>query len=88
MLNDAVDNYDEGACWTANLNLAATQQRNDESCYDGGDDAFLWGHTRCDTKGDGERQGYNANDEARHEVGHECLLVVMLQCGKEPGLEI
>ena len=50
----------------------------DETCYNGGDDTLFRGHARSDTECDGQRQGYDTNDDTCHEVRHECFLVVCL----------
>ena len=88
LLDDAIDDDDEGTRRSANLHLAASEQRDDESRHDSGDDTLLWCHSGCDTEGDGKWQCHDAHDDARHDVGHEGLLVVVPQCGEELRLEI
>ena len=80
LLNDAVDDDDEGTGRAAYLHLAATEQRDDESGNDSRDDALLGCYARGDTKSDGKWQGYNAHNDTSHEVAHECLFVIRLQC--------
>ena len=78
LLDDAIDDDDEGTCRTAYLHLASAEGGNEQSCDDGGDDTFLRRYTAGNTEGDGEGQCNDAHDDSRHEVGHECLLVVVL----------
>ena len=87
LLDDAVDDDDECACRSAYLHLAATQQRDEETRDDGRHDALLGRDTRRDAEGDGQRQGHDAHDDARHQVGGELLLVVALQCVEQLGSE-
>ena len=88
LLDDAVDDNDEGSRWAANLYLRAPEERNHQSCYDGSNDAFLGTHTTGDTESDCQRKCYDAHNETGHEVGHECLLIVILECREQFRLEI
>ena len=83
LLDDAIDDDDEGACRTTYLNLAAAKDGDDETCHNGGDDSLFGSHARSDTKCDGQRQGYDTYDDTCHEVRHECFLVVSLQTRKQ-----
>ena len=47
---------------TTNLHFASTEDGDDETCYNGGDDTLFRGHARSDTECDGQRQGYDTND--------------------------
>ena len=87
LLDDAVDDDDERARRSAYLHPAASQQRDEETGDDGRHDAFFGRDARRDAEGDGQRQGYDAHDDARHEVGGELLLVVALQCVEQLGSE-
>ena len=77
-LDNAIDDNDECSRRTTNLHFASTEDGDDETCYNGGDDTLFRGHARSDTECDGQRQGYDTNDDTCHEVRHECFLVVCL----------
>ena len=55
LLNDAIDDDDEGTRGTAYLNLTSSEERNHESCHNGSDDALLRTYTAGNTEGDGQR---------------------------------
>ncbi len=78
LLDNAIDDDDECSCRSTNLHFASTEDGDDETCYNGGDDTLLGCHARSDTECDGQRQGYDTNDDTCHEVRHECFLVVCL----------
>ena len=86
LLDDAVDDDDECSCRSANLHFASAEDGDDETRYDGCDDTLLRCHARSDTECDGQRQGYDTNDDTCHEVRHECFLVVTLQARKQTRL--
>ena len=88
LLDDAIDNHDEGTCGTANLHLRTSEERDGQTGYDGGDDALLRAHTTGDAKGNGQRQRNNANNDAGHQVGYEGLLVVVLDGRQHFGLKV
>lgn len=71
LLDDAVNDDDEGAGRAANLDAAAAQQRDDKAGDDGRDDALLGRDARSDAEGDGQRQGDDADDDAGHQVAHK-----------------
>ena len=87
LLDDAVDNDDEGARRASDLYAAAAQQRNDESGDDGGDDALFGRDARGDAEGDGQRQGDDADNDAGHQVAQEIRAGVTLQRVEEFGSE-
>ena len=41
LLNDAVDNDNEGSCGAAYLHFTATKNRDNKTCYDGSNNSFL-----------------------------------------------
>ena len=86
LLDDAVDDDDECSCRSADLHFASAEDGDDETRYDGCDDTLLGCHARSDTECDGQRQGYDTNDDTCHEVRHECFLVVTLQARKQTRL--
>ena len=67
---------------------AREQRDDDESGNDGRNNALLGRHTTGNTKGNGQWQGYDADNDTCHEVGSERLLVVMLNGRQEFRLEI
>ena len=79
LLDDAIDNNNERARGTANLHLRSTKDRDDETGDDGGDDTLLGRHTRGNTKGDGQWQGNDADDDTSQEVGRKLLSAVILE---------
>ena len=76
---DAVNNNYECTRRAADLHAAATEGGHEETADDGGEDALRGRHARGDTEGNGKRQRHNADNQARHEVGHELFFVVMPQ---------
>ena len=88
LLDYTVYDDDESTRRTSNLHFAAAEQRDDESGYDGRDDAFLRRYARGNTKGNGKRQRHNAHNDACHEVAHERLAVVRLKRRKQLGFKI
>ena len=84
---DAVDDYDEGSRRSANLHLASPENGDDETCHDGSDDTFLRRYARGDAEGYCQWQRYDADDNSRHEVGHESLAIVVLKCLQQLWLE-
>src|SRR5574344_2047958 len=87
LLDNTIYNYNKSSCWSAYLHLAASENGDDQSCYDCGDDTFLGGYSRRNTKGYGKRKGYNAYYYSGHKVGHETLTVVVPQGVEELGRE-
>ncbi len=87
VLDDAVDDHDEGARGPSDLHLAAAQQGDDKSADDGGDQSFLRTHARGDTERDGEGQGDDADNDARHQVSHELFLGIVSQLSEKFGLK-
>ena len=87
VLDDAVDDHDEGARGPSDLHLAAAQQGDDKAADDGGDQAFFRTHARGDTKRDGEGQGDDADNDARHQVSHELFLRIVSQLSEKFGLK-
>ena len=79
LLYDAVDDDNESTCRSAYLHAASAEDRYHEASHDGGDDALLGRYARSDTKGDGQRQGYDAHDDAGHEVLHKFTTVIVFQ---------
>ena len=65
LLDDTIDNDDEGAGRTTNLHLATTKSRDDEAGNDSRDESFGRTYARCDTKSDSQRNSDDTNDPAR-----------------------
>ena len=65
LLNDTVDNDNEGAGRTTNLYLASTKSGNDKTGNNSCDEAFSRTYTRCDTKSDSQRNSNDTNNPAR-----------------------
>ena len=83
LLDDAIYNNNERTRRTTDLYLRASEDGDDETGYDGGDDTLLGRHARGDTEGDGQRQGDDAHDDTGQQVGRQLLAVVMLKCREQ-----
>ena len=83
LLDDAIYNNNECARRSTYLYLRASEDGDDETGDDGGDDALLGCDARGDTEGDGQRQGDDAHDDACQQVGRQLLAVVMLKYRKQ-----
>ena len=60
-LHDAIDDDDEGPRRPADLHPAATQQRNQKTRNDGGEQARLRAQPRSNGKGHRQGQGHHAH---------------------------
>ena len=88
LLDDSVDDDDEGAGRTADLDLAAAEEGNEETGHDGRQDAGLRRGARRDTERDGERQRHDTYDDTCEQVLYEGLFVVaVLERREQLGLE-
>ena len=88
LLDDSVDDDDEGTGRAADLHLAAAEEGNDETGHDGRQDAGLRRGAGRDAERDGERQRHDADDNTCEQVLDECLLVVtVLERREQLGLE-
>ena len=87
VIDDAVDDDDEGSRRAAYLYFRAAQQRDKEACDNGCDDAFLGCHTAGDAECDGKGQGHDAHNDARHQVLHKHFLCVAVQTANESWLK-
>jgi len=67
-LDDARDQYDEGAGGSADLHARAAEAGNDRPGDDGGDEALARGDAGRDAEGDGKRDGHHPDDHAGGEV--------------------
>ncbi len=83
LLDDAIYYNNERARRSTDLNLRASENGDDETGDDGGDDALLGCHARGNTEGNGQRQGDDAHDDACQQVGRQLLAVVMLKYRKQ-----
>ena len=83
LLDDPVNDYDEGAGGAANLHLAAAEERNEETGYDGGKDTGLRGSTRSNAKSDGQREGHNTHDNTGQKVLYKVLLGITFLKNRE-----
>ena len=88
LLDDAVNNNNECACRTTDLNLGTSEDRYDQSGDDGGDNTFLRRHARGDTEGDGQRQCHDADNNAGEQICRQLLPVVILQRRKQLWFEL
>ena len=88
LLDDTIHYDDECPRGPAYLHAAAAQQRHDEACDDGGDDALLGRHAGGDAKGYGQRKGHDAYDDACHDVGRQVGFRVLSQGVEQFGFEL
>ena len=79
VLDDAIYNNNKGSRRPSDLDGAAAEQRNHESADDGGNQTLFGTHARGDTECNGQRQGDDAHDDARHQVCHEFFFGISLQ---------
>jgi hypothetical protein len=63
LLDDAVDDNNERARRTADLYLRTSEDGDEQTGHDGGDDALLRRNARGDAEGNGQGQGYDAHDD-------------------------
>ena len=66
LLYDAIDNDDKCSRRAADLDFAASQQGNDESRNDSGDNTFFGRYSRGDTEGDSQWKCHDTYDDAGH----------------------
>ena len=76
--DDAEDDDDEGTGRPADLHLRAAERRDQEAGNDGGDQALLGFHARCDAESQRQRQRHDAHRDAGAQVSKEALAVVAL----------
>ena len=87
-LDDSEDDDDEGAGGAADLDLAAAEERDEESRHDGGQDAGLRSGAGRDAERDGQRKGDDADDDTCQQVLDKLLLVIsVLERREQFGLE-
>ena len=87
LLDDAIYNNNERARRTTDLNLRTSEHRNEQTSYDGRDDTLLRGHARGDTKGNGQWQCHDANDDTSQQVGRELLTVIVPESREQLGFK-
>ena len=85
LLDDAVNNNNEGAGRPADLHRRAAQQGNQSARDDGCPDAGLRGEATGNGKGHRQRQGHNADGQTGTQVLDEALSRVAAQRGKNAG---
>lgn len=83
LLDDAVDDDNEGTRRTAYLYTATAECTDGKACNDGGEDAFFGRHARGDAESNGKWQGNDAHNDACHQVGCKFLFVVVFECMKQ-----
>ena len=71
LLHDAVDDHDERAGRSADLNARAAERGDDEAGDDGGPQTAAGGDAAGDREGDGEWERDDADDDAGREVAAE-----------------
>ena len=76
LLDDTVNDNDESSGRTANLNLAASKEGDDETCNDCSQNTGLRSCSRCNTERDGKRQSHNTYNYTCKQVLNKCLFVV------------
>jgi hypothetical protein len=69
LLDDSVDDHDESAGGAADLNAAASQERDEESGHERGDEALF----RGDSRGDRERQSERNRDDSDDQPGQKVV---------------
>ena len=88
MLDDAVDDDDEGTRGAADLHLRAAEYRDEQTGDDGRYKTLGGAYTRGDTESDGKRNGHDADDDTGHGVAHKEVAVVAFECAEELGSKI
>ena len=83
LLDDAVHDDDEGAGGTADLHLAAAEERDEETGHDGREDAGFRRSARRDAESDGQRQGYDTYDNTCKQVLDKRFAVIPTTEGSE-----
>ena len=68
LLDDSVNDHNEGAGGATDLHLAATEERNEETGHDGGKNTGLRRGAGSDTECDGQRKGYDAHNDTGQKV--------------------
>lgn len=72
---------------SSDLHAASAEQRDGKTGDDGRDDTFLRCYAGGDTESDGQWQGHDSHNNARHDVGGQFALVILLQVEEQFGLE-
>ena len=89
LLDDAVNDDDEGAGGATDLDFAAAEEGDQEAGHDGGENACFRGGSRCNAEGNGQRQGYDTNNYPGQEVLDQGLFgITIFQSCKQLGFEI
>src|SRR5690606_22072270 len=73
LLYDGIDNDNEGAGRSADLNPAPSKDGDDGTGYNGGNKTFIRRDSRGNGKGDGEGKGDHPNDQSRYQILEELL---------------
>ena len=77
LVDDASHDDNKSTRRTANLYFRTAKGRNGETCYDSRDNTFFWRNTTGNTEGDSQWKGNDTHDKTGHQVGCECLFVVI-----------
>ena len=85
--DNAVDDHDEGAGRTADLDAAAAEQRDQEAGHDGGDQSGARWQAAGNGKGQRHRQCHQADGDAGRGVVYQTLAVVAAQRAQDAGPE-
>ena len=88
LLDDAIDDDNEGTRGATNLHLRTAQSRDQETGQDGGHKTLGGAYARSDTKGDRQRNSHDTDDDTGHQVFGKFLFVVALECREQTGLEV
>ena len=79
ILNDAVHDDDECTGRSADLYAVTAEERYDETSDDRRDQTFFGRYSGCYTECDGKRQGYDTDNDTRHQVGDQFFLRVVFE---------
>ena len=82
LLDDTVDDNDEGACGTTDLHLTSTEHGDDQTGYDGCDQTFRRAYSGGYTEGDSEGYGNDADNDSGQGILTELCTRVVAQCMK------
>ena len=77
LLDNAVYNNNERARRTTNLYFRSAKDRDNQSCYNSGDNTLFRRHSRRDTEGDGQWKGHDTDYNTCQQIGCELTAVIV-----------
>ena len=83
--DNTIDDDDECARGATNLHFGPSQQGDEETSNNGGDDALFGSHSAGNAECNGQWQGHNAYDHTSHKVFHKCAPVIPFQAFQQAG---